>query len=251
MGNKILNDTTLTAIVRDEEDNPAHGIETWLRATLPYVERAVVVDTGSIDRTKEILEELKKDYPHLEIFNRKFDDFASSRNFSLDKIKTKKALILDADELLLPEEYGRLGEYVTHKTARGYDFTFKQIYSDGCILNTVEGMQITRLFDVKGAVFTNSRSSGFYEGVELPAQVSGEFPMVPVEIAIIKHFLPSSEAHKNKTSLWYEQGQIHQETPLGHAKTYGWKERNGGRNFYFSPESVLRENFPKLVANGS
>lgn len=250
MSNQVLHDITLAAIVRDEEDNPAHGVEIWLKATLPYVESAVVVDTGSVDRTREILERLRSDYPHLEIFDREFDDFASSRNFSLSKIKTRRALVLDADELLLPEEYVRLNEYIIQTPAREYNFHFKQIYPNGCILNTVWDMQIGRLFDVEGAEFKNSRENGFYEDVELPDQIRGESPFVPPDVAIIKHFLPSSEAHDKKTSLWYEEGEIHQSSPLHHAKTYGWKERNGGRNFYFSPESVLKENFPGLVGAG-
>src|SRR3989344_1854900 len=148
MGNQILQDTTLTAIVRDEEDNPAQGVETWLRATLPYVERAVVVDTGSIDRTREIVEGLKREYSHLEVFYRAFDDFVSSRNFSLGKVRTKRALILDADELLLPEEYGRLNQLISQSSAKVFCFNFKEIYPDGTILDTMWNLQIARLFEV-------------------------------------------------------------------------------------------------------
>jgi glycosyltransferase involved in cell wall biosynthesis len=246
MSNQILHDTTLAAIVRDEEDNPAHGVETWLRATLPYLERAVVVDTGSIDRTREILEALRKDYPHLEVFDREFDDFASSRNFSLEKVKTKRVLVLDADELLLPEEYERLDEYVTQTPAEEHHFNFKQIYADGHILNTVWDMQITRLFDVEGAVFINSRAAGVYEDVKVP-KGKGEITTVPAEIAIIKHFLPTKQVSEVKTSLWYNLEHINQYSPLEHAKIHGWKERNGVRNLYFSPEPVLAEHFPRLV----
>ncbi len=92
-------------IVRDEENNPAGGIERNLKVILPHVKKAVIVDTGSIDNTREILEVLKKDYPHLEVYDRKFDDFTSSRNYSLSKVRTRKILILDADELLTSEDF--------------------------------------------------------------------------------------------------------------------------------------------------
>lgn len=248
MPNAVLNDTTLAAIVRDEEINPAHGIEVWLRATLPHVGRAVVVDTGSVDRTREILESLKGEFAHLEVYDGRFDDFASSRDFSLSKVRTRRALILDADELLMPEEYGNLNMYVAGNPARGYDFTFKLIYPDGCILNTVWDQQIVRLFDVEGAQFSNSRQGGFCESVDLPNQEKAKFPFVPVEVAIIKHFLPSQEALSKKKMLWYKQGDLRRHQPLEHANTYGWKEPNGGRNFFYSQENLAnaRKLFPRL-----
>jgi len=250
MENPILSNTTLASIVRDEEDNPAHGIEAWLRATLPYVERAVVVDTGSTDRTRDILDELKKDYPHLEVFYRQFDDFASSRNFSLEKVRTKRVLILDADELLIPEEYERLGEYLTQTPARSYGFTFKEIYPDGTVLNNALDLQLVRLFDIKGAVFKNSKLDGFYEDVQFPNQTENRFVLVPMEIAIIKHFLPSKKANERKKSFWYGKKEFKRTSPLDHAKIHAWKKRNGGRNFYLDSESNLIKYFPELVGDG-
>ena len=94
----LLKDTSLCAIVRDEEMNPAGGIRDYLHCVLPFIEQAIVVDTGSTDKTREILEEMQGVYKNLKVFEHEFDGFAQSRNFGLKKVKTKYSLFLDADE---------------------------------------------------------------------------------------------------------------------------------------------------------
>src|SRR3989338_10813740 len=84
----ILPNTALCAIVRDELMNPAGGIENFVRLNVPFVEEAIIVDTGSIDGTREALEELQVQYPNLRVVDHKFDGFANSRNVSLKQAKT-------------------------------------------------------------------------------------------------------------------------------------------------------------------
>lgn len=70
MSELMMPDVSLCAIVRDEAMNPAGGVVKFIDAHMPYVEEGVVVDTGSIDGTREILEEMQAKYPHLKIFDR-------------------------------------------------------------------------------------------------------------------------------------------------------------------------------------
>ena len=79
--NIILPDTSICAIVRDEIMNAAKGIVDFVESTVPFVEEAVIVDTGSKDGTREALEELSAVYPNLRVLDRPFDDYASSRNY--------------------------------------------------------------------------------------------------------------------------------------------------------------------------
>jgi glycosyltransferase involved in cell wall biosynthesis len=58
--------------------NPAGGIIDFLAWTLPFVEEAVVVDTGSKEGTREILAEAAKYYPHLRVYDHPFKGFAAS-----------------------------------------------------------------------------------------------------------------------------------------------------------------------------
>ena len=45
----VIPDTSLCAIVRDEITNSAGGIIDFIDTTIPYLESAIVVDTGSVD----------------------------------------------------------------------------------------------------------------------------------------------------------------------------------------------------------
>jgi len=251
MTNQILKGTTLAAIVRDEEMNPAGGVEKWLRATLPYLERAVVVDTGSIDRTREILESLRTDFPHLEVYDRPFDDFASSRNFSLSKVRTQRALVLDADELLMPEEYQRLEQHVAANPNIIYSFVFKEVYPDIAPINVTENPQVTRLFDVEGAEFKNSVDGGFCEYLGYPFELK-DMNYVPTGVAMIKHFMPPRRIYKLKEELWYNGGGLNSFSPLVHAREHGWKEECNPRVFFESTEALRRAEklFPSLAEKG-
>lgn len=249
MGGYILRDTTLAAIVRDEQENAACGVELWLRSTLPYVERAVVVDSGSVDGTPLLLEKLTGEFQNLEVYQRPFDDFASSRNFSLSKVKTKRALVVDADELLIPEEYMRLNAFVEQNPAKGYNFLFKVICGQEYISDMVFDAQVTRIFDVDGASFVNSGSNGLFEHLGYPAEVRAGFPFVRADVAMIKHFLSGNKAEENKREYWYRRRDIHNTLKLEDIMRYGWKEKNPLRMLYANPESYLKQHYPRLVGS--
>ena len=109
----ILPNTSLCAIVRDEMINPAQlpgksGIKSFVESHVPYVEQAVIVDTGSVDGTRQELEQLAYEFPWLKVYDRPFDDYASARNHSLSLVPTKWSLILDVDELVTQESFGIL-----------------------------------------------------------------------------------------------------------------------------------------------
>ena len=111
----ILADTTLCAIVRDEMINPAQlpgksGIRSFVESHVPFVEQAVIVDTGSIDGTRQELEQLQSEFPNLHVRDHKFDGYVNSRNASIADVKTKYILVLDTDELLVHGQAKRLSE---------------------------------------------------------------------------------------------------------------------------------------------
>lgn len=131
-GLAVLPDTTLCAIVRDEMMNPAGGIVRFCESVLPHVESAVIVDTGSIDGTREALEEMRSKHGLLNVYDHRFDGFARSRNYALDQVQTTYALVLDADEMILKDDWGRLaGLLRRHPRATGWDFKFVNVYPSG------------------------------------------------------------------------------------------------------------------------
>lgn len=86
---------SLCMIVRDEEDT----IGRCLDAVEKIVDEIIIVDTGSIDRTKEIVAQYTSniyDFPWI-------NDFAAARNFSFSKATQEYILWLDADDVLLED----------------------------------------------------------------------------------------------------------------------------------------------------
>lgn len=77
-------------IVRDEENN----IDRALRSVKDCVDEIVVVDTGSVDRTPEIV----KKYTDKLYFHEWKNDFSEARNYSLKFPRCEWVMILDADE---------------------------------------------------------------------------------------------------------------------------------------------------------
>jgi tetratricopeptide (TPR) repeat protein len=86
---------SLCMIVRDEADKLAKCIA----SVRPLVDSMIIVDTGSRDRTVEIAQEWGAIVHTFEWIN----DFAAARNAALQYVQTEWVLILDADEVLIPD----------------------------------------------------------------------------------------------------------------------------------------------------
>ncbi len=86
---------SLCMIVRDEEA----ALGRCLESVKDAVEEIIVVDTGSVDRTKEIAARFTdKVYDFVWV-----DDFAAARNFAFSKATMEYCMWLDADDVLTPE----------------------------------------------------------------------------------------------------------------------------------------------------
>lgn len=70
---------------------------------MPYFPEIVVLDTGSVDGTRQLLEHLAGECPRLKVYDAKFEGYAQSRTTANGYVKTKYSLILDADEILPAE----------------------------------------------------------------------------------------------------------------------------------------------------
>lgn len=88
---------TLSMIVKDE----ARTIARTLRSAKPFVDRWVIVDTGSTDDTREIIQREMEGVPG-ELSEAPFVDFETTRNLALDRCgeATEFILWLDADDEL-------------------------------------------------------------------------------------------------------------------------------------------------------
>lgn len=108
---EILPDTenrqtlSLCMIVKDEEKY----LPRCLGSIKPVVDEMIIVDTGSIDRTKDIAKLFGAKVYDFE-WN---DDFSEARNFSLSKAAGEWIFVLDADEVVSPIDYGELKDLIT------------------------------------------------------------------------------------------------------------------------------------------
>ena len=81
-------------IVKNEEKN----LPRWLAAVKPVADEIVAVDSGSSDRTVEILERAGA-----RVFHRDWTGYADQRNFLAEQCRGEWILMLDADEVINPE----------------------------------------------------------------------------------------------------------------------------------------------------
>jgi tetratricopeptide (TPR) repeat protein len=98
---------TLCLIARNEE----RFLSQCLSSVKNLVSQIVLVDTGSSDRTIQIALEHGAEVHHFEWCN----DFSAARNASLEHARGDWVLILDADEVLPPEEHNQVRQHLLQK----------------------------------------------------------------------------------------------------------------------------------------
>lgn len=101
MENKFI---SLCMIVKNEQDN----LSNCLSSLKNYVDEIVIVDTGSIDKTKEIAANYTQNIYDFEWGN----DFAAARNFSISKARYEWILVIDADETVTAFDRNDLNKFM-------------------------------------------------------------------------------------------------------------------------------------------
>ncbi|MBM3247524.1 glycosyltransferase, partial [Candidatus Pacearchaeota archaeon] len=207
----ILPYTTLCAIVRDEMINPAQlpgksGIRSFVESHVPYVEQAVIVDTGSVDGTRQELEQLQAEFPNLKVQYAKFEGYAQARNLSIDLAETPRVLVLDADEVITPKYFSRLLNWLQNspdgKTGNAFSLDFFEV---------VKG--ITSAFGHNPRLFDKREDRRYFSGdwkyellgesrLGIP-QVSVKSLHVPNTACRVYHFLPKNLDHLQLKLDWY------------------------------------------------
>ena len=106
--------------------NEAHNIQRTL-SQLTWADRIVVVDSYSTDNTIDILhgKPHKRSHPHVEIFQREFDDHTSQWNYGLEQVQTEWVLSLDADYLITDSLIEELKNLSVDSDIDGYFAAFK------------------------------------------------------------------------------------------------------------------------------
>jgi len=136
-------------IVKNEEEN----ILRWLHCARQIADEIIVVDTGSTDRTKEILEEEGIFYfiaPWL-------GDFSAAKNTAISRASKKWIVFLDADEYFADEDIPKVKEliYRAENISEIAGISCPCINLDGEKILS-EGMQ-TRIFRNRGYIKYHGR----------------------------------------------------------------------------------------------
>lgn len=84
----FCDEITVMILTYNEENNIARTLD-----AVKWAKHILVVDSGSTDRTLEIV----RGYPQARLMTRAFDDVAQQSNFGLDHVETAWVLSLDAD----------------------------------------------------------------------------------------------------------------------------------------------------------
>lgn len=112
------NHLTLCLIARDEE----YFLPRCLESVRGVVDRIVLVDTGSSDRTADIARE----HGAVVVEHAWNDDFSAARNAALDHVSGGYVLVLDADEMLAPGA----GKVLRQAVQRGnFDYAQLPLYN--------------------------------------------------------------------------------------------------------------------------
>ena len=214
--------------MRDERVNPAGGIRRFVDSHVPYVEEAIILDTGSVDGTYEELKELQNKYSNLVVPEPiKFEGYADARNKSLEYATKDWTLILDADELIThktPENnFLKLENLIDLGKLEKYTFDFLDIYNDWeCICLNCHPLRLFR---------TNLELSfGGLMGEMINSYVSYRDSNIPV-----LHFKGSLFGNQLKNEKWYNQlwGKIKNNLPPSKANGFSeWKKYNPKRDDY-------------------
>jgi glycosyltransferase involved in cell wall biosynthesis len=111
----MIEDITPLIITYNEEANIARTLD-----RLIWAKRVVVIDSGSTDKTLEIV----RSYPQAEVIHRPFDNFANQCNFGIAQVTTKWVLSLDADYQLSNRLVVELKDLRPDTETSGYEVRF-------------------------------------------------------------------------------------------------------------------------------
>jgi GT2 family glycosyltransferase/glycosyltransferase involved in cell wall biosynthesis/Flp pilus assembly protein TadD/predicted O-methyltransferase YrrM len=112
---KNIGTLSLCMIVKNEEQHLAR----CLLSVAPAVNEMIIVDTGSTDRTKDIARAYGA-----RVFDFQWtDDFSEARNYSLARAAGDWIVVLDADEVISPQDYSAFERIVKKRPARPVAYT--------------------------------------------------------------------------------------------------------------------------------
>lgn len=148
--------------------NEIRCIVRCLESLLPAVDEIIVVDTGSTDGTRQILDDFAAIHPTVKVFDFVWcDDFSAARNFSLDQVTSDWVFVVDCDDVLFEDDKGKVREVVNEygKSAIPYGLDIDYISIAGEEIVDRQSFGVMRIFPK----IPEARYTGIiHEAIEFP-----------------------------------------------------------------------------------
>lgn len=119
---------------------PAYNVEKYIEKCLASLVnqtyknlKILVVNDGSTDNTKQIIEKYEKKYENLKLLNKENGGLSSARNFGLKNTKTKYVTFVDGDDYLELSTYELIMKKMEEEKTDLGIFNFKKVYSQKII----------------------------------------------------------------------------------------------------------------------
>lgn len=123
---------------------PAYNVEKYIEQCLNSLVNQsykfleiLVINDGSTDSTKELVEKYEKKYKNLKLLNKKNGGLSSARNLGLINTKTEYVTFVDGDDYLELNAYEVIMKKVEKEKVDVGIFSFKKIYSQKIINSKV------------------------------------------------------------------------------------------------------------------
>lgn len=181
-------------IVKNEEDNIKACLD-----SIPCEIEVIIVDTGSRDRTIQIISE----YSNVRLFRYKWNnDFAEARNFSLKHASGSHIMVLDADERFQEGTYQTIVKHIKENPRIPIAIKIHNIDDDSEIYS------IHRMI----RLFPNSERYGFLGSVHESLHQNGApVPFIMGDITIDHYGYNRSSYREQKFERYYELYHKHLE----------------------------------------
>tara|TARA_Y100000310_G_scaffold32447_1_gene30731 strand:- start:1365 stop:2477 length:1113 start_codon:yes stop_codon:yes gene_type:complete len=109
-------------IIKNEEK----WLENCLNSIKDFVDEIIIVDTGSIDKSKEIARKFTNN-----VYDFKWNDnFSDARNFSISKATKDWILYLDADEVIADIDKEKIKRIIELDEAESYFFNWRDYFNE-------------------------------------------------------------------------------------------------------------------------
>lgn len=195
-----MNDITVIVLTKNEE-----GVLAECLKSLNFIDKKIVIDSGSVDQTIEIAKQYKAI-----VIEHTFQDFSETRNYAFNLVKTKWVLYIDADERITSQLRDSIVKAIRKPLFTAYSFKRKNYYF---------GREwpykeiVTRLF-------LRDKLKSWQGILHESPQISGKTQKIPGELLHNTH--RNLEQMINKTIEWSEY-EAKLRFKVNHPKVTWWR----------------------------